>query len=1187
MNIIFLNNKIQACGVYQYGLRVANILKKSQKNDYIYVEIEDYSSYLNAINTYDHDLIIYNYHSSTMSWLNSNNIQHIVKNIGIPHESPSKLFDYIFSIDPDERENNNVFNIPRPIYDNVKEILSKYEIKNNKIKNFIDYKEEDTPIFGSFGFGFENKGFDKIVDIINQNYEKAIIKLVITLAHFDGDNYVNYKNISNLCNSKNINHNIKLLICNDFLTNEELLLFLSSNTCNIFLYDKMEARGISSVIDYAISVNKPFIISDSYMFRHIYRDDICVYKTNIKHAINNSIKILPDFTNKYSNKNLIDKFDKTISSINNIKSGIFYNSKKALCSIYESGLMVYNSLKQSTLYTLDYTEDQDFLFNYDFAIVNEHCTVNNWVTYNMIAQFDKHVFCVVTEVSFEYPFISKSPSYYTAYIVLDISIEDNTNIYSFGRPLEDYITPEYKEKNIPIIGSFGFATEGKKWEKIVEEVQNEFDEALIRINIPYATHVPDNQTRIHKVTMKCFNVLTKPNVKLEITNNNFSKEELIDWCSQNTINCFFYERDSIYDAGLWATTDQAIISERPLLVTGDKTFRHIHKYIDYYPNIKIKEAISKTTEGVKQMKNDWSSKNFCKKFESILSKYIDTTYKDKAYKDKFKSAISAYYYHENNNTNGDVINILYKLYKRYRRENTSTFVASNSTFFDTSYGIAKKLYINININNVVVTMVFNEDQIIYWSDLDNIINLTNINNNTDKITKIDNQCITNTIEVSIGEIVDKYSILEIKSKYIKDDKKIREIEKEMNVLEKLVCKIKQSYFYKLLLFINERIWNDTDTIKLLSIDNTDLINISKFSELSNKIFENNQKRFRLKKYFNILENSNIKEQKSYNDSKCFIEISNDEEIYNKISEINYLCISYDLIYIDSKFKNIINDLFHNPNIEFIEITTLVINECKLFKLNTYSIEDSLKDIFDFLPIKYISGGKFGDFLNQLSVVAENYYKTGRKGILYIYELSEQCDKFMFGLEKTYDDTYNIIKKLNFVKDYRIYDNDDYDENISNWRINLKIDNWYNVYTKKFNIPWGKHKWLTGNYDSQWFNKIIFNITPQRFISSNVINILRSIITQNIDNCIFISQEEDYYNHFSKEVNINIPFHKPNNFDESVTIVNSCKMAYLGFSSMAVIANALHKKHILIGKNGIDMDLNNLKGIIPHVIDVLV
>ena len=39
------------------------------------------------------------------------------------------------------------------------------------------------------------------------------------------------------------------------------------------MYDSMVGRGISSTIDYALSVKKPLGISDSYMFRNIYDGD--------------------------------------------------------------------------------------------------------------------------------------------------------------------------------------------------------------------------------------------------------------------------------------------------------------------------------------------------------------------------------------------------------------------------------------------------------------------------------------------------------------------------------------------------------------------------------------------------------------------------------------------------------------------------------------------------------------------------------------------------------------------------------------------------------------------------------------------------------------------------------------------------------------------------------------------------
>lgn len=306
--------------------------------------------------------------------------------------------------------------------------------------------------------------------------------------------------------------------------------------------------------------------------------------------------------------------------------GIFYNSKKAICSIYESGLMVYNCLKQSQLYHLDYTEDRYFFNNYDFAIVNEHYVVNNWITKNMIELFNKPVFCIVTEVCFTDTYIDRSPNFYTGYIVLDTSINEKNNIYAFPRPLEDYYNNNlinYEDNTIPIIGSFGFATYGKSWHKIVEETQKEFEEAIIRFNIPKATYIPNNEENINEIVSMCNGILKNPRIKLEITHYNFSKEELIKWCSANTINCFIYERQHCFNSGLCATTDQAIVSGRPLLISSDVTFRHIHKFIDYYPNISIKEAIIKTQDGVKKMKEEWSSKNFLNKFEKIINNYVN------------------------------------------------------------------------------------------------------------------------------------------------------------------------------------------------------------------------------------------------------------------------------------------------------------------------------------------------------------------------------------------------------------------------------------------------------------------------------------------------------------------------------------------------------------------------------------
>jgi len=305
--------------------------------------------------------------------------------------------------------------------------------------------------------------------------------------------------------------------------------------------------------------------------------------------------------------------------------GIFYNSRHCLCSIWESGRMCYEALKDSDKYTLDYSEDTFMHNSYDFAIFNQHYSVNAWMTEHDIKQFNKPTFCIVTEVSFNPNSIEYSPNFFDHYIVLDPTVIETDKIHAFGRPLEDFDVPKSvtDESSIPKIFSFGFANVGKEWFKIVEAVQNDYDEAEIHFNIPKGTYIPYDMhvSQITGINQHCMSIINKPGIKFKMTHDTLTKMELIELCSTKTLNCFFYNRQHLCPSGLSAVIDQALSSGTSILVTNDNTFRHLRKYVDYYPTIGIREAIAKNKEGVLRMKNDWSKTNFLKKFESIFSMY--------------------------------------------------------------------------------------------------------------------------------------------------------------------------------------------------------------------------------------------------------------------------------------------------------------------------------------------------------------------------------------------------------------------------------------------------------------------------------------------------------------------------------------------------------------------------------------
>ena len=121
------------------------------------------------------------------------------------------------------------------------------------------------------------------------------------------------------------------------------------------------------------------------------------------------------------------------------------------------------------------------------------------------------------------------------------------------------------------------------------------------------------------------------------------------------------------------------------------------------------------------------------------------------------------------------------------------------------------------------------------------------------------------IEVSIGEIADKYTILTIKSFEILDEEKQINIKKEWKYINQV---IKESYpdlaidpLTHRLLDINRQLWVVEDALR-------DCENDREFEKLfvflARQVYRLNDQRAAIKKEINIKYKSDIVEEKSYN-----------------------------------------------------------------------------------------------------------------------------------------------------------------------------------------------------------------------------------------------------------------------------------------------------------------------------------
>ena len=207
-----------------------------------------------------------------------------------------------------------------------------------------------------------------------------------------------------------------------------------------------------------------------------------------------------------------------------------------------------------------------------------------------------------------------------------------------------------------------------------------------------------------------------------------------------------------------------------------------------------------------------------------------------------------------------------------------------------------------------------------------------------------------------------------------------------------------------------------------------------------------------------------------------------------------------------------------------------------------------------MSIIYISGGLLGDFFHQLSIINENYIKTNKKGILYIANIG---DTFRDSLEKTYDDLREIVFLQEYIEDFKIYNNEKYDINLSLWRNshsnNIRI---CNLFKDIYNVEWGKHKWLNNiPILKEWENKTIINTVHYRFPNQSFFEQIKSV---DLTNFIYVSIFKNEYEDFVNKTNIQINYYSPKSLMELCIILNSCEKFIGALSAALSISTSLHK-----------------------------
>lgn len=257
--ILFVTHKQKVCGVHEFGISVADAMKKSARYAFTYAECSNPEELLAFVAKTSPQAIIYNYYQTTLPWLDKDLLRKIdIPSLGIMHEvtqtaadsADASFFDYHIAPDPTLVTNN-------PIVFKTGRLIPKYTNR---------FSPPSVTTIGSFGFASHGKGFERLIIAVQEEFDEAIIKLHVPTGDFIN---ADVSEVVKQCQRLIVKPGIKLIATHEFLERSQLLDFLAQNTLNAFFYDRLDGRGISSTIEMALAVQRPIAVTRSTMFRHV------------------------------------------------------------------------------------------------------------------------------------------------------------------------------------------------------------------------------------------------------------------------------------------------------------------------------------------------------------------------------------------------------------------------------------------------------------------------------------------------------------------------------------------------------------------------------------------------------------------------------------------------------------------------------------------------------------------------------------------------------------------------------------------------------------------------------------------------------------------------------------------------------------------------------------------------------
>ncbi len=289
---LWIDNTSERCGIVQYGLNTCQILELTPP-PYRFVRVQAGSpnDLHRACVEHRPGVVIINT-CGGLAWINPH-LMHVlaerqfaeigrtIRFVGFRHDHPPSehTLSAVIDVDPE-------IGAPRPV-----------PLYRSQAKPPLGL-----PVIGSFGFGFGNKGYARVLERVASDFPGgAVARFHIPFAAYGDHDGTSAKSWAADLDRRRPAH-VRVEVTHDFLPHVELIDWLASNHLNAFFYDRNFGRGPASTIDYALAARRPIAITDSWQFRHIVdaKPRILVESRSLSDILESGLEPLLPYYEKWS-----------------------------------------------------------------------------------------------------------------------------------------------------------------------------------------------------------------------------------------------------------------------------------------------------------------------------------------------------------------------------------------------------------------------------------------------------------------------------------------------------------------------------------------------------------------------------------------------------------------------------------------------------------------------------------------------------------------------------------------------------------------------------------------------------------------------------------------------------------------------------------------------------------------------